>query len=349
MSKWFYKELRERLLLTLDEGPKGRPISQHGSVALSTSISSTRDENQDRALLLEIRSDRFGSARLAVVCDGMGGLQQGGEAAAEALATFAASFTSLMRSPEDVRLSESLNRANWAVHNKYRGRSGTTLTALLKTENGHWSIHCGDSRLYGIDRSGKMTLLTSDDTLQNAINEHAGRISEDDLDNRLIQFVGVGEALEPHLEAYRSQAFEKWLLTTDGAHAIGRSSLDGIYKTSRNPTDFLRKLMYVADAVGTGDNATAICVETKEFGKISRKGLFVSVYTPKEGFEIWVPGSASENIEREIFDYFEKRLSARADDKRQEKQPDDKIKSESDVNLVKRISQEVLFEDSDPD
>lgn len=107
--------------------------------------------------------------------------------------------------------------------------------------------------------------------------------------------------------------------------------------------------MYVADAVGTGDNATAICVETKEFGKISRKGLFVSVYTPKEGFEIWVPGSASENIEREIFDYFEKRLSARADDKRQEKQPDDKIKSESDVNLVKRISQEVLFEDSDPD
>ncbi|MEP1421898.1 MAG: protein phosphatase 2C domain-containing protein [Erythrobacter sp.] len=342
MSDWFYSELRERLLLTLEEGPRGRPVAHHGCVSLSTSISSVREENQDRAILLEIRSDRFGPARLAVVCDGMGGLQRGGDAAAEALATFVASFASLIQAREDERLLYSLNRANWAVFDKFNGRSGTTLTALLMTKKGHWSIHCGDSRLYRIDRNGRANLVTRDDTLQNAINEHAGKVSEDDLDNRLIQFVGVGEALEPHLDFYGHNNFDRWLLTTDGAHAIGRTSLEGIHRNAKNSTDFLRKIMYVADAVGTSDNATAIYVGANDLTSSSRPGLFFSVYTPKDGFEIWLPRTAAKDLVANVDRDWRHKW------RRPVEHSEDELE-ELPRGRGFRKDQEVLFDDGEPD
>ncbi|MER8772133.1 hypothetical protein NKH63_25830 [Mesorhizobium sp. M0960] len=76
----------------------------------------------------------------------------------------------------------------------------------------------------------------------------------------MLQFVGIGAPIEPHIFRLPKGVRPTYLLTSDGAHSIGKKALDGIAKRSRNPAELVRKIIYVAEAIGVEDNSTAVSV-----------------------------------------------------------------------------------------
>ncbi len=223
-------------------------------------------------------------------------MAKGGEAAAMAIGSFIASCATIeIDCPLNERLERACLFANKAVHNAYAGDAGTTLTAIAFANRARYAVHVGDSRLYGLDEHNNLTLVTKDDTVSNAVNAHLGVVSEDEMDNRLLQFVGIGEAMLPSvINVTTDFEHNSWLLTSDGAHSVGRRTLTGICEGSRNAYDLVRKLVYVSEAMNTQDNATAICIRSGyiQAADDEHEGLTLQVTTPDRNLEIWLPPSA---------------------------------------------------------
>lgn len=279
-----------------------RSVQVAPGIALGTVKGPARDDNQDRAVVARIVHGSRSSENLtvAVICDGMGGMVDGGAAAALAASTFLSELVG-DQGPLDLRLSWAIHQANRAVFNRYGGRGGTTLTAIAFDDlNNSYAIHVGDTRLYRrtpVD----LTLMTTDDTVQGVVAARSSEVrDEDNFDSHLIQFVGIGPEMEPHVIA-TSGEFElgklpvAWLLTTDGAHGLGRHMLSGVSSNSSSIVDLTRKLMYVADAAGLNDNATTIAVFPNDLidAPVFHDGITFSAWTPTKTAEIWLSGEVS--------------------------------------------------------
>ncbi|MBB3953079.1 hypothetical protein GGQ76_004403 [Aureimonas jatrophae] len=189
----------------------------------------------------------------------------------------------------------AISEANRAVYNLFRGAGGTTLTALMLRDGENPCVaHVGDSRLYMKGDSGELELITKDDTV---FGQMGSGSNEDMLDNRLLQFVGIGRDLEPHIFSLSSYAGHEFILTTDGAHSIGKRALNGIVSNATSSLDIVRKILYVAEAIGTDDNASAIAISTHnpEYLPQFGTGLEARISTPSDKIEIWLYGDVSRN------------------------------------------------------
>lgn len=290
------REIAERLSSFFVEATDGRSASLDAGAALATSQGPHRERNEDRCAVVRFR---FGSMRpdlrLGIVCDGMGGMAKGGEAASLAMGAFVSAFATI---DPDCLLSDRLDKAcrfaNFSVFNAFRGEAGTTLTAIALGISTRWAVHVGDSRLYGLDQNRQSDLLTRDDTVSGAVNAHLGQSDEDDLDNRLLQFVGIGDSVEPHLiELTADNEHDLWLITTDGAHSVGRKVLNGVCEGSRSPLDLVRKLVFVAEAINTQDNSSAVCIRSGHVKSSAdeHEGLTIQITAPDRNLDIWLPPS----------------------------------------------------------
>ncbi len=261
-------------------------------MALGTSQGPHRKENQDRSAIAEIK---FGKGltenmRVAVMCDGMGGLLDGGEAATFALSAFVCSLLFRTQKRLADAMSEAMVYANKKVFASFNGKSGTTLTAVCMTSNETIAAHAGDSRLYSVLPGTDLKLITQDDTIQGAVLAHQGQVNEDQLDNRLLQFVGIGQGFAPHILKLTPGAGEFWLLTSDGAHGIGKRSLDGIVERVRDPNDLVRKVIFIAEAINVKDNASVLCINNDHFlsSAALTNGTTLSLWSPYDHLEIWL-------------------------------------------------------------
>src|SRR5207247_6074210 len=97
--------------------------------AVGTSAGLRRKSNQDRACFMRFPSARQGkSVVVALVCDGLGGMQSGDKAAAISIAAIAAKLAA-----EDLGFStprivlDAVKAANQRVFQELRGEGGTTL------------------------------------------------------------------------------------------------------------------------------------------------------------------------------------------------------------------------------
>ena len=104
---------------------------------------------------------------LAIVADGMGGLNFGDLASRLAVHVFLREYMkkNMEETPKDA-LMRSLLAANRAVYEmacekNMENETGTTLVAAVVNDNALYWISVGDSRLY-LFRNGQMTLLTRD-------------------------------------------------------------------------------------------------------------------------------------------------------------------------------------------
>lgn len=101
---------------------------------------------------------------LAVVCDGMGGMRMGGEAASLAAKTFVSAFIASKAAPQ-AALREALDIANEVVWELCKtddlSGAGTTLVAALVTKEGMHYISVGDSHVYLL-RGGVLSQLNVD-------------------------------------------------------------------------------------------------------------------------------------------------------------------------------------------
>lgn len=282
-------DLVGRLRDLFEAGPAARAIQSIPGIAIG-SLKGPREDNQDRSCIAYIQyPDTNQAALVGVVCDGMGGMSEGGRAAALALSTFLAEMTGSLPLPQMLR--NGIEEANDAVFTAFRGRGGTTLTAVAVSQRGEaWSVHAGDSRLYGFGRERTLEMLSLDDTLNAVIHRSDPKIDEDNLDNRLLQFVGIGKEFAPHLIRLESRQEQTWMLTSDGIHGLGKQILHNVTQHARSGIDVARKLLFVVDASPVGDNGTVVCLTPKEFVPPKRyhAGLSMTVWSPDSHIELWL-------------------------------------------------------------
>jgi PPM family protein phosphatase len=247
--------------------------------AVASDIGSVRDENQDRVALVR-GCDRSGDAFiLAALADGIGGMKKGGECAAVTLATFIESIVTdalLSSDPRDW-LARGAYSANRAVHARHIGDGGSTLVAVLlaKGRPPLW-LSIGDSRVFQAG-DGKLHQLSRDDTLEGQLGKpNEGRRPD------LLQFVGIGDVLEPHIEVI-SGVGGTILLTTDGVHFIDADYLAKVVHHAPDLGLCARRLTELAKLLGGPDNASVAALSLDALAAIDAETYLDGSY------EVWDP------------------------------------------------------------
>lgn len=204
-----------------------------------TDIGLTKNTNQD-SYNVRVFTTPIGRVVLAVLCDGMGGLSKGEVASASVVNAFMKwSETKL---PEV--LSEKTAQAD--VHhdwteivlsmnrkiNDYGARIGsavgTTVTALLLTEEWYFIINVGDTRAYEIQDAAKVltrdqTLVAQEIALGHMTPEQAER---DPRRNVLLECVGASDDVHPDFFIGKTQNDAVYMLCSDGfRHEIGAEEI----------------------------------------------------------------------------------------------------------------------------
>lgn len=233
--------------------------------ALGTATGVVRKENQDRAVFLRIHPGPTSRHPFiaAVLCDGMGGMVEGGACADLSVSVFVAS---LILGGEDVlslRLEAAAKLANEAVFSAFSGKGGSTLSALIFDNVGSVaSINVGDSRVYQVTKDGRIEQVSIDDTLNGHLAAVKGhQQSRPPEFNGLVQYIGMGEGLKVRkLKMSASSKLKQIIITSDGAHSIPGGVFDAIITNAENSEEVINRLILISEWCGGKDNATAICI-----------------------------------------------------------------------------------------
>ncbi len=143
------------------------------------------------------------SGVLAVVADGMGGLNNGEVVSAAVTSTMMREFGGLSdawSAPQKLLyLVERANEAGNAVTGGIPGQSGSTLVSALIRDGNLWFASVGDSRIYLV-RGGKAIRLTREHVYETELNLRAsrGRMNFEDVfadrqRHALTSYIGMGE------------------------------------------------------------------------------------------------------------------------------------------------------------
>lgn len=232
-------------------------------VVADTDIGIRKQTNQD-SLLVKYGNSEVGEVLLAVICDGMGGLDKGEVASATVIREFARWFHedlpyeletldmqviggkwSLMLKELNVKIAEYGKKIN--------SRLGTTFTGILMAGNEYAAVHVGDSRLYHISTTIKQ--MTKDQTFvarevsRGTLTAEQART--DKRRNMLLQCIGASAKLEPDIMTGR---IEKgvYMLCTDGfRHEISeREMFENLNPdVLRNKDIMQKKARYLIDQI----------------------------------------------------------------------------------------------------
>lgn len=235
------------------------------SAALASDRGNVREENQDRAVIVRGKDRQGQNYALVAVADGIGGMQDGGSCAAIAIGAFIAALNLCAQNTDNNSnhpenwLRKAAYAANEAVFSKYRASGGSTLVALLIRTNfpPHW-LSIGDSRVY-CTNDKNLVQLSVDDTIAGQLGKNQENTNEQ---SQLLQFVGMGTDLEPHIAKLNDDTADTVILTTDGVHYLAPSPgwLGQIVHYSPEPGVCVKRLIDLAKWCGGTDNATVAMV-----------------------------------------------------------------------------------------
>jgi len=231
-----------------------------------------RETNDDRALVLQKicnNEEAFATAELpvaAVVCDGCGGYDGGGIAAATVLETLRE------KTPEELLdpavLTQSLEQAESRIAERKKEYPDyhhmcTTVVGCVFGEDRTLIFHSGDSRAYRFDGSF-LARLTIDHSAVQALVD-AGRITEEEAlihpqRNVILRCMGVG-GLPP--EIYLSHAAirpgEIFILCSDGLwEYVSGDRIVGILQEAPDLPAAAARLVDAALDNGGDDNTTVL-------------------------------------------------------------------------------------------
>lgn len=234
-----------------------------------TNIGLTRAENQDRVCTAVINDNTI----LAVVCDGMGGQNAGGEASSKAAQIIFDRITKVFRSDFDTKsirnlLISSVITANSVIYDMALSSSdligmGTTCVIALVSDNILYAINVGDSRLYVINH--EIRQISKDHTVVMRMYEK-GEITKEELKshprrNYITKAVGVETSIEPDYFEIELNANSAVLLCTDGlSNCCDESDIFDItkkYTTEEIP----KRLIKLALDNGSNDNITVAYIK----------------------------------------------------------------------------------------
>jgi serine/threonine protein phosphatase PrpC len=286
---------QKRISLFLDEAIADRGTNGTSEFSLGTTVGPTRKQNQDRALIIQAEYSQAPERNflLGVVADGMGGLSDGDKAAAIAISVFAAGVVRASKQPIVHRLRQAAFAANEAVFRMLRGRGGTTLSAMLVSRDSRAvGLNVGDSRVYGISKYHDLKQLSRDDTLGRVLGTRHVDPSQKD---KLVQFVGIGEGLEPHIVSAEGTTFSSLLISTDGIHGVMPGGIEQLVRPQVSKLELVRRLLSFGDLMSS-DNGTAMVmpIQLGASNASSSAGIELKLWSPFDKLEIWIPSIADE-------------------------------------------------------
>ncbi len=236
--------------------------------------------NQD-AFSFKVANTAKGQIAFAMVCDGMGGLEQGELASKEVILSFDEWFCIELpvAMSEGTAFQEHLYR-QWKLRIKqieqkmkaYGRREniemGTTLSGLLIIGNQYYICHVGDSRIYCI--RDEVTLITTDHTLV-AREVSLGRMTQesarrDARRNVLLQCVGTMNASKPEFLSGKIDKNTIFLMCSDGfthelsEEEIKEAFLSKVLHKKEEVEETCKRLTHLAMERGEKDNITVIGV-----------------------------------------------------------------------------------------
>lgn len=245
-----------------------------------TDVGTSKKINQD-AFCLKIAKTPTSNIAFAILCDGMGGLNNGEYASALVVNAFSAWFEQELPSIVDKNLymNSVINRWKEIVLDQGRkileyGQSsgislGTTLTALLIVNDKFANIQVGDSRLYKI--TDAMHQLTKDQTVAAfEIEQRRMTVEEAKTDRRnsiLLQCVGASKVIEPVVQTGTLVENDAFMLCSDGfRHKISDDEMYGVIAPHLLTSEKVMKkslvdLVELNKSRNETDNITAILIK----------------------------------------------------------------------------------------
>lgn len=236
--------------------------------------------NQD-AFCLKIAKTPTCNIAFSVMCDGMGGLNNGEYASALVVNAFSAWFENEFPAivKRDMDLSMVLQRWKQIVqdqgqkileYGKSRGISlGTTLTVLLIVNDQYANIHVGDSRLYRITTT--MQQMTKDQTVAaHEVEQHRMTEAEAESDRRssiLLQCVGASKVIEPDVGTGTVAENDVFMLCSDGfRHRLSAEEMYGVFAPQLLTSEKVMKkslvdMIELNKSRDEKDNITAILIK----------------------------------------------------------------------------------------
>jgi serine/threonine protein phosphatase PrpC len=260
--------------------------------AIVTAAGEVRPENQDRAIVARYKqpTNRGREFLVTILCDGMGGMVDGGQCADIAVSEFLDSLVAHADRPPTDNLRQAALSANQAIFRTYRGRGGTTLTAALFTDGNSAAVSVGDTRLFEISQSKELSQISVDDTIAGELRRIHGGDRQIDLEpfsNRLAQYVGMGDELQPRIYPL---ARSNWYLTcTDGVQSIPADTIQKVVRSAPTVYGLVQRLVNLSIWCGGEDNASAICVAGDRARSLVAENLIRQVR-----LEIWDPFGSVE-------------------------------------------------------
>jgi PPM family protein phosphatase len=258
----------------------------NNNISIGSSIGLVRKENQDKAVIAKFcsRQSKNKFYILFALSDGMGGMKEGGKCASLLLSTFLSELVECNENIPFKKLCNASSIANQAIFEKYNGSGGATLSAILLDSHGSSSaINVGDSRIYQLDRNGIFKQISVDDTIDGQLSAINKEKSEIPSSKQLVQFIGMGDGLEPHeIKLSSREIIKKLILTSDGAHCVGDAILGSLLENAPENKIFLFRSLALANWLGGKDNATSICLS---FDSI--KELFEKDKRSEQLIQVW--------------------------------------------------------------
>lgn len=208
-------------------------------ISASTDVGIKKDTNQD-SLTVKTIVTRQGRMAFALLCDGMGGLAKGEVASATVVAAFDAWVQNRLPAICEEPIEDHIIRREWESlvceqnktimrYGKSQGISlGTTVVAMLITDQRFYIMNIGDSRAYEI--ADHVRQLTTDQTFV-AQEVAMGRMTEEEarIDPRrnvLLQCCGASEHVFPEMVFGTAKADAVYMLCSDGfRHVISTNEI----------------------------------------------------------------------------------------------------------------------------
>ena len=235
-------------------------------------IGKVRTENQD-----SVRAEAFPDGVLALVCDGMGGMQNGSAASKIAISAaeekFRASYKEGMEPEEICELlracAADANQKVYqaAVHSSIPSRMGTTLVGAFARDDICCIVNVGDSRAYLIGSEGAARQLTTDHTVVQLLYQK-GVITADmrathERRNELMRAIGVTGRVLSDTQCFALAEDMQVLLCSDGFYGMVSDEKIAEIVRETEPDKVPERCIEAANEAGGKDNISVILLTSR--------------------------------------------------------------------------------------
>lgn len=211
--------------------------------AAHTDVGIVKRTNQD-AFCIEVAKTKQGQVAMAVLCDGMGGLQKGEVASANVVLQFSKWFETVLPQMterpidfQDViaywkKIIQERNETILSYGTRNKLSLGTTLTTVLLLNDRFLTVQVGDSRAYRLNNSGILQITKDQSLVAKEVEEGkltAEQARHDSRRNVLLQCIGATKKVVPVFTTGEIKCNDVFLICSDGfVHELSDQEVRGV-------------------------------------------------------------------------------------------------------------------------